>query len=146
MSEANKMVIRRLVEEHWNQRNAALVSDLFAPTVSLRTTDGPLEGLSGAGALLEVYGSAFPDFRVNIQELLADGDRVILQYTFTGTNRGPLGAIPATGRHVDTPPGIAIFRLVDEKVVDGRIVWDKYALLQQLGVISDVSGSVQGAI
>src|SRR4051812_8542269 len=147
MSEANKTVVRRVVEEHWNQRKPSLASELFAPTVSLRTTDGLLEGQAGAGLLLEGYGTAFPDFRINLQELLADGDRVILQWTFTGTHLGPLGGIPATGRHVDTPPGIAIFRLFDGKVVEGRMVWDKYALLHQLGVLSaDTPGPAQSAI
>lgn len=146
MSEANKTVVRRIVEEHWNQRNAALVSELFAPTVSLRTPDGTLEGLSGAAALLDAYGTAFPDFRVNLQDLLAEGDRVILQWTFTGTHRGALGVIPATGRHVDTPPGLAIFRLEHGKVVEGRMVWDKYALLEQLGVLPTPSGSAQASV
>ena len=135
MSEANKAVVRRMVEDHWNKKNAALVSEVFAPNVSLRTPDGVIAGLDGASGLLEAYATAFPDFRITIQELLADGDRVILQWTFSGTHRGPLADIPATGRQVSPPPGIAIIRVNGGKVIEGQFVWDKYALLQQLGVL-----------
>jgi predicted ester cyclase len=86
---------------------------------------------------------AFPDFRISIDELLAVGDQVVLQWTFTGTHRGPLGDIPASGRHVNAPPGIAIFRVDAGKVIKGQMVWDKYALLQQLGVLA--SNSAAGA-
>ena len=143
MSEQNKTVVRRIIEEHWNQKNAGLVSELFAPNVSLDTPDGRLTGLDGASALLQAYATAFPDFHVVIDELLEVGDQVVLQWTFTGTHDGPLGDIPATGRHVNTPPGIAIFRVDGGKVIKGQFAWDKYALLQQLGILA--SGSAAGA-
>jgi steroid delta-isomerase-like uncharacterized protein len=135
MSEQNKAVVRRIVEEHWNQKNAALVSELFAPNVSLRTPDGVLTGLEGASFLLRAYSTAFPDFRLIVDDLLADGNKVVLQWTFTGTHRGPLADIPATGRQVSVPRGIAIFRIEGGKMTEGQFAWDKYALMQQLGVV-----------
>jgi steroid delta-isomerase-like uncharacterized protein len=145
VSEQNKTVVRRIVEEHWNKKNAALVSELFAPNVSLRTPDGQLTGLDGASALLQAYATAFPDFRIIIDELLAMGDQVVLQWTFTGTHLGPLADIPATGRQVNTTPGIAIFRIEAGKVIKGQFVWDKYELLQQLGVLASRAAGAQAA-
>lgn len=135
MSEQNKTVVRRIVEEHWNKKNAALVSELFASNVSLDTPDGVLTGLEGASFLLQAYATAFPDFRLSIDDLLADGNQVVLRWTFTGTHRGPLADIPASGRQVRVPRGIAIFRIDAGKVDRGHLAWDKYALLQQLGVL-----------
>jgi steroid delta-isomerase-like uncharacterized protein len=135
MSDQNKAVVRRIVDEHWNKKNAALVSELFAPNVSLNTPDGVLTGLEGASFLLQAYATAFPDFRLNVDDLLADGNQVVLQWTFTGTHRGPLADIPATGKHVSVPRCIAIFRIEGGKMTQGQFAWDKYALLQQLGVL-----------
>jgi steroid delta-isomerase-like uncharacterized protein len=135
MSEQNKAVIRRIVEEHWNKKNAALVSELFAPNVSLHTPDGELTGLEGASFLLQAYATAFPDFHLIVDDLLAEGNKVVLQWTFIGTHRGPLAEIPASGRQVNVPRCIAIFRVDAGKVIHGQFAWDKYALLQQLGVL-----------
>ena len=135
MSEQNKMVVRRIVEEHWNNKNAALVSELFASNVSLDTPDGVLTGLEGASFLLQAYATAFPDFRLSIDDLLADGNRVVFRWTFTGTHRGPLADVAASGKQVRVPRGIGIFRINAGKVDQGYLAWDKYALLQQLGVL-----------
>jgi steroid delta-isomerase-like uncharacterized protein len=135
MSEQNKAVVRRLFEEHWNGRNAALVSELFAPTVSLHTPDGALTGLEGASLLLQAYATAFPDFRLTIDDVVAEGDKVVVRYRFTGTHRGPLADIPASGKRVSVTNGVGIFRVVAGKVNEGHFAWDKYALLQQVGAL-----------
>ncbi len=75
MSEQNKTVVRRIIEEHWNNKNAELVSELFASNVSLDTPDGVLTGLEGASSLLQAYATAFPDFRLTIDDLFADGNK-----------------------------------------------------------------------
>ena len=72
MSEQNKTVVRRIIEEHWNNKNAAIVSELFASNVSLDTPDGVLTGLEGAGSLLQAYETAFPDFHNTTDDLFAD--------------------------------------------------------------------------
>ena len=141
MSEQNKAVVRRLFEDHWNAKNPALVSELFAPTVSLHTPDGALTGLEGASFLLQAYATAFPDFHLTIDDLVADGDKVVVRWTFTGTHRGPLADVPATGKRVNVPNGIAIYRLAGGKVGEGHFAWDKYALLQQLGVLATSSAA-----
>jgi len=97
MSEQNKAVVRRLIEDHWNAKNGALVSELFAPTVAIHTLDGVLNGLDGASTLLQ---TAFQDFHLFIDDLVADADKVAFRWTFNGTHRGPLADIRATGKQV----------------------------------------------
>ena len=135
MSESNKAAVRRLIEDHWNGKNAAHVGELFTPNAVLHTPDGPLTGLEGAVFLLQAYATAFPDFRMTINDMIAEGDQVVVRWTFTGTHHGPLLNIPATGRRFNVPHGIGIFRLVAGKVEEGFFAWDKFALLQQLGVL-----------
>ena len=142
MSEQNKAVVRSLFEDHWNRKNGALVRELYAPTVSLDTPDGVLTGLEGASQLLQAYSTAFPDFHLAIEDLIAEGDKVVVRWTFTGTNRGPLADIPATGKNVNVPNGIAICRLTEGKISEGHFAWNKYALLQQLGVLAASSAEV----
>jgi predicted ester cyclase len=141
MSEQNKAVVRRLYEEHWNARNTALVSELFAPTVSLLTPDGALTGLDGASFLLQAYATAFPDFRLAIDDVVAEGDKVVVRYKFTGTHQGPLGDIAASGKRVSLTNGFGIFRLVAGKVNEGHLAWDKYTLLQQVGALGPISAA-----
>ena len=136
MSEQNKAVVRRLFEDHWNAKNPALVSELFAPSVSLHTPDGVLTGLDGASLLLQAYATAFPDFHLTIDDLVADGDKVVVRWTFTGTHLGPLADVPASGKRVDVPNGIAIYRLAAGRFSEGHLTWNKYELMQQLGVLA----------
>ena len=135
MSEQNKSVVRRIVEEHWNEKKPSLVAELFDAKATVYTPDGPLHGLDGASQLLAAYSTAFPDFRLNIDELLADGDKITLRWTFTGTQNGPLGGIAASGKSVSVP-GIAIFQVASGKAREVRMLWDKYALMQQIGALA----------
>src|SRR5437762_14085860 len=101
MSQQNKAVVRRLIEDHWNGKNAALVGEVFAPTASLETPNGVLAGLEGASFLLQAYATAFPDFHIAIEELIAEDDEVVARWTFTGTHDGPFVGVPATGKPVN---------------------------------------------
>lgn len=135
MSEQNKAVVRRLVEEHWNNRNEEIVDELFAPDVTMETPDGPFSGREGACALLQAYATAFPDFRNTIDDLFAEGNEVVFRWTFNGTNTGPFGETAATGKQANLPGCIGIFQLEGGKVSGGHLCWDRYGLYQQIGLI-----------
>ena len=139
MSDQNKAVVRRIVEDYWNKKNPALVGELFATDCSLHTPDGDLQGVKGAAQLYDAYATAFPDFRITAEDTVAEGARVALRYNFTGTNKGPLGAIPASGNRI-TVSGIVIFRLTGGKVAEGRWSWDRVSLQQQIGALPRASG------
>ena len=132
MSEQNKAVVRRLFEDHWNRKNGALVSELFAPTVSLHTPDGVLTGLEGAAVLLQAYATAFPDFQLVIDDLVAEEDKVVVRWTFTGTHRGSLADIPATSAESDALS--KDLRARGFSFVGSTII---YAHLQATGLVDD---------
>jgi len=136
MSEQNKAVVRRMFDEYWTGKNRALADEFFAPTATLHTPDGVFTGVDGALGLLQAYETGFPDFRCAIEDLVAEGDKVVVRWTFTGTHQGSIAGIPPTGRQVSVPNGIVIHRLAGGKVVEAHFTWNKYALLEQLGALS----------
>ena len=134
MSEENKTMVRRIVEDHWNKKNPALIGELFATNCAFHTPDGALQGQDGARQLYNAYATAFPDFRLTIDDILADGNKVVVRYTFTGTHKGPLAVVPASGKQANVQ-GMVIFHLASGKADEVRFVWDKFALMKQIGAL-----------
>ena len=134
MSEQNKAVVRRIVEDHWNKKNPALIGELFAADCAFHTPDGALQGQDGARQLYNAYTTAFPNFSLSTDDILADGNKVVVRYTFAGTHKGPLAAVPASGKQANVQ-GIVIFRLAGGKADEVHFVWDKFALMQQIGAL-----------
>jgi len=84
---------------------------------------------------LSAYATAFPDYRLTTDDLLAEADRVTYRWTFTGTHKGPLAQIAPTGRKVSVQ-SIGIARVAAGKASELNMVWDKYALMQQIGALA----------
>src|SRR5919109_1449901 len=63
------------------------------------------------------YFTAFPDLHVTIQDMVAEGDRVAVRWTWTGTHQGPFMGVPATGKHVDGA-GMGIYRLAGDLIAE----------------------------
>jgi steroid delta-isomerase-like uncharacterized protein len=141
-TEENKAVVRRFYEAG-NKQNRAVVEELIAPNW---VWHGPLPpGFSPdrAGGLraMTVYWTAFPDGHVTIEDLIAEGDKVVLRGTFRGTHQGDLMGIPPTGKQVSFT-AIEIDRIEDGKLVETWEGRDDLGFLQQLGVIPQMA---QGA-
>ena len=81
-----------------------------------------------------MFLAAFPDLHVTIEDVVAEGDRVVVRTTYTGTHQADLQGIPATGKTV-SESAITIFRLANGKIAEGWLVADNLGLMQQLGVI-----------
>lgn len=140
MSEQNKAVVHRIIEDYWNKKNPALAGELFAADCSWHIPGGELpRGVQGAAQLYGPYATAFPDFHLTVEDTVVEGDRVAVSYSFTGTNAARLGAVPASGKRV-TVSGIAIFRLASGKVTKARLVWDTLSLQQQIGALPLATG------
>ena len=91
-------------------------------------------GREGVKAQVAMYMDAFPDTKVTSDFLVAEGDKVVIRWTATGTHTGDLGEIPATGKRTRTA-GIAIFRVAGGKIVEEWFETDQMDLMQQLGVV-----------
>jgi predicted ester cyclase len=134
--EANKELVRRLYEEGFNQGNLDVVDELLAPDV---ITHDPiiLDAPTGPGAIrggIEMIRNAFPDFHVEVLDLIAEGDRVASFLRLSGTNTGEYRRGAATNRH-GSMRAFFIWRIADGRLVESTGVADRFAFLQELGVI-----------
>src|SRR5262245_40690599 len=125
----NNRLVRRWIDEGFNQRRVTVVDDLFAERV---TIDGQVFGRDGVKQNMQRHFRGFPDLRVNVDEIVADGQKVGIWYTVEGTHQGEFEAIPATGSHVKWT-GSDLFTIDDGKISEARFLSDFHGLLLQLG-------------
>jgi steroid delta-isomerase-like uncharacterized protein len=129
---------KRIVEQFYqavDQGDLSVVDALFAPNwVNVDPALPPMHGLEGARALTSMFTKAFPDFTSTIEALIAEGDRVAVRAKHSGTHRGPFMGIAATNKRA-TVTATGIFRFENGKMVENRVVFDAFSMLQQLGVL-----------
>jgi steroid delta-isomerase-like uncharacterized protein len=128
-TEANKVIVRRYIEEIWNQKNYTASDQFIAPGCTLN--GNPLGGPDGANRWAREWHTIFPDQQKTIEDMIAEGDKVVALFTERGTQRSELFGIPPTGKYVAWPV-MAIFRLLDGKIVDLKAVADMRSLHEQL--------------
>jgi steroid delta-isomerase-like uncharacterized protein len=140
MSEENKALARRQVEEVFNKHNPDAVDEFFAPDcVSHNTPPGMPNDREGLKALVAMYVGAFPDLKVTSDFQLAEGDKVVMRWTARGTHSGELMGIPATGKRIEIT-GIGIQRIAGGKIVEEWNESDQMGMMQQLGVVPAPGG------
>ena len=141
MSERNKAVVRRYLEEAWNDRNPGAIDELV--TEEFVDHHLPPELPSGPTGVKMWYNAAvgaFPDCHISREDVIAEGDRVVTRFTFSGTHEGEFMGVPATGRQFSIT-AIAIARIADGKLVEWWENADVMSLMQQLGALPTVEPS-----
>ena len=141
MSEQNKALARRALEEVWNQGKLAVVDELTASNAISHDPNvpgGKFTGVEGAKQYVQVYRAAFPDVHITIDDQIAEGDKVVTRWTAIGTHKGGLMGVPPTNKRA-TVTGIAIDRYQGGKVVESWTSYDMLGLLQQLGVVPSLA-------
>lgn len=136
MSEQNKTLVRRGVEEIWNQGHFAVADEVVASDFVAHATsmNGKIMGREAITQYFAALRSAFPDLEFTIEDHIAEGSRVVTRWTARGTHRGDFQGIPATGKQVCLS-GIDIDRIADGQIAECWMSLDGLGLLQQLGVI-----------
>ena len=139
----NKAIVRRFLSAVIAERNPDAADQVLTPdyTVHFVGMPRPIAGLSAWQQVIGGYFSAFPDLQLELQEELAEGDRVAVRYVWTGTQRGAFMGIPATGRPVRVT-GSSTFRIAGDKVAEEWHLDDTLGLLQQLGVAPQPQAAV----
>ena len=136
-SEHSKALVHRYYEDLWNRWDLSLATELLSPNLKFRGSLGvDADGIRAFRRYARTVWLAFPDFHNQIEEIIADGDRVAVRLTYSGTHRGELLGFAPTSRRVEYA-GIALFRIAGGKIVDVYVVADRLALMQQLGAIPD---------
>ena len=130
-SRSNKAVVRSLYEVGLNSGDLDLIGRLVAPDfVGVRGDVGPA---AFAGTLAELR-TAFPDIRYTVEDLIEEGDRVAIRWTWTGTHQGPFRGFAASEKRVSNP-GFAIFQLRDGQIARSWLETDRLGFLQQIGAV-----------
>ncbi len=125
---ANKAVVRGYLTEVLNGKQWDLWDRYFSGSV---TFNGSALSRESIIAMSNALRSAFPDFRISIEEQIAEADLVATRVTFRGTHLGEYRGIAATGRRIEYT-GIALDRIADGKVVEMWHQADESGLLDQI--------------
>jgi steroid delta-isomerase-like uncharacterized protein len=128
---ANAALARRWFEEVWNQRKDDTVTELMADVCDGHMeggdVHGPAEFLAARAALL----AAFPDIRVKVEDVVSEGDKVVVRWSASGTHKGDELGVAASGRKASFR-GMSWIRFANGKVVEGWDSWNMGRLLQEL--------------
>ena len=135
MSANPETVARRLIDEGFNQGNLAVADELSSPELVEHQDFGPnhAPGAEGVKAVIASLRRAFPDFHLEIEDLVVDGELVWLRMTGTGTNDGSFMGHPPTGKRMRTP-AFDLLRVRDGRLVEHWGVPDRLGALFQLGL------------
>ncbi len=127
----NKALVQRFYEEVINQRNLAALDQFVDPNGVNHTVPPGMP--QETNRFLSQYLNAFPDMKATVEDLIADGDKVVARVSIRGTHQGALRGIPPTGKQIAVM-GINIFRIANGKVVEHWGLTDRLAVLQQVGI------------
>ena len=133
--EKNKELVIRLTEDFWNARDIKTIDRFYSPNLVTHSPNDSQDGNfdSFKKQCIEDF-RAFPDLYIVIDDLIAEGDRVVKFWTLNGTHKDEWVGIPATEKKV-VVSGMEIFRIENGKAVETWMVMDLLGMLQQLGVI-----------
>jgi len=133
-TEENKEIVRRY-QEAYNSNHLDVLEEIMSPEVlTPKIMPGMPPGLEGAKRVHQTTLIGMPDFHTHIEDLIAEGDKVVARVTMTGTHSGDFFGIPATGKKVSFT-GVYIVRIAEGKIVEHWGEEDSVSLLQQLGAM-----------
>ena len=133
--EQNKQVVRRFVEECWNQGNFQRASDYLTDQVRFQDPAFPNlnPGIQNARNHIELCRTGFPDLKLTIDDTIAERDEVVIHWTARGTQKGQFLGMQPTQRTC-TIDGTSIFRLEGTKIAESHAYWNVASMMAQLGV------------
>lgn len=134
-TEENKSRTRRFMEEVFNKGNMKVMDELLAPNfVEHNPFPGQGPGAEGVKRVFTELRQAFPDLHVVVDDLIAEGDKVVMRSTMTGTHKGTWMNTPPTGKQIKVE-AVDIVRMSGGKATDHWGVTDALTMMQQLGLI-----------
>ena len=132
MSEENRALALRAADIV-NQRNPALIEELYPPDFVWHGPDQDIRGYELAKQLSSTFLAAFPDAQMTDEDVIAEGEKVVRRYTTRGTHQGETEMFgPPTGRQIELK-GITIHRIEGGKIVEEWESYDNLSMMKQLG-------------
>jgi steroid delta-isomerase-like uncharacterized protein len=134
-TEQNKAITRRYFEELWNQNNLAVIDEIIAPDVVGHASGQTFRGADALRGRAKNLRSTYSEVRFTMDDQIAEGNKVLIRWTFRGKHTGEyMGARP-TGKEV-VATGMNLFRLENGRIAEIWVESDDLGELQQLGVVA----------
>jgi len=136
LAKDNRSIGREFVEEVINQgRLDSAAHYVWEDVVEQVPFPGQGPGIEGLKDVLRGMRTAFPDLYFGIEEQIAEGDKVLTRFEWTGTHRGEFLGVPATGRPVKVW-GMVIDRFHEGRIKETRIIMDIFGMMMQMGALN----------
>lgn len=132
-NEENKAIVRRYLEAVWNEQDLSVIDQYIAPDY-LQHAALVTQGREGVKRFFAMVRTAFPDARAQLEDLIAEGDRVVWRMSLTATHTGPFHSLPPSGKRVSWSV-ISIARMEGGMFREHWNVTDQLGLLQQIGAV-----------
>jgi steroid delta-isomerase-like uncharacterized protein len=132
--EQNKDLVRHLFSDAMNGRDLSHVDRVIAPGFINHGFGKTAHGPEGFKEIIRQFTEAFPDMKIQLEEVIGEDQKVVTRGVWTGTHRSNFMGIPATGKHVSTEY-IDIWRVEDGMCVENWVQMDIPGLMQQLGTM-----------
>ena len=132
--EENKQLYWRIYDNILNQRNLSVIDELVSSDYVYHDPHNPLNSPDELKQGMAAYLSALPDMRFTVDEMVAEGDKVVKRWKVVGTHKGELSGIPPTGNQV-TITGLTMARFANGKLAEEWEAADTLGLMQQVGAI-----------
>jgi steroid delta-isomerase-like uncharacterized protein len=126
-----RVIARRWFDEAWNERRDEAVDELMAADASGHVEGGVVRGPEGFREMRATFLSALPDVRIEVEDVLAEGDRTAVRWRAVGTHAGDGFGFCATKRPVDVR-GTTWLTIRDGQIVEGWDTWNVSGLLESL--------------
>ena len=135
MSDENKNIARKLMEEGWNKGRLNVVDELMSPRCRFHDQVFPSlkEGAENYKQHMQTCRSGFPDLHFTIEDTIAERNEVVLHWSARGTQRGTFLGMPATNK-TGNVSGTSILRIENGKIVEHWSDWNLLTLMEQLGL------------
>jgi len=132
--EENKAMVHRIIEEAWNKGNLAVIDEFLSPDYVLHiSSPGPALDKEGYKQAVNMHRTAFADFSLTIEDIIAEENKVVIRWTIRGTHKGEYMGVAPTGKQV-TVTGTSIRRIEGGKTLEEWIEIDMLGLMRQFGV------------
>jgi steroid delta-isomerase-like uncharacterized protein len=132
-AQANKAVARKFLQM-FALGDPSIADEIVAVDYLNHDAPDAIVGREGVKAFLNVFRNAMPDAEVELAYQVAEGDKVVSRYTWSGTHQGEIFGVSATGKHVSWTQ-TATFRIADGQIREAWSNWDQWGVMQQFGVV-----------
>jgi steroid delta-isomerase-like uncharacterized protein len=136
MSEQNKTLARRWFEDLFSRGDLDTANVILSADFVDHLPREEERGIEGLKHYVSFYRTAFPDIQDSVEEIVAEGDKVVVRWSSRGTHQGEFMGVAPTGRVVAFT-GMRLFRIAESKIAESWVNIDERGLQEQLGAVSD---------